>query len=143
MPGIFEICRQGRLQALDKRAASYMKNVFRKIYRWLFEKKAPLHFVKHETVSDWPENLNANTVYLQVDTKGPWAAAFICPCGCKEIIFLNLLKTTRPRWQITSLLNEPLSLNPSVWRKKGCRSHFILRSGRVHWCLDDNAGGIN
>jgi hypothetical protein len=27
-------------------------------------------------------------------------------------------------------------LYPSVWRKGGCRSHFIMRKGRIRWCYD-------
>ena len=27
-----------------------------------------------------------------------------------------------------------VSLMPSVWRQKGCRSHFFLRHGRIDWC---------
>ncbi|WP_425373246.1 DUF6527 family protein, partial [Klebsiella pneumoniae] len=26
------------------------------------------------------------------------------------------------------------TLYPSIWRTTGCRSHFWVRIGRIHWC---------
>lgn len=62
-----------------------------------------------------------------------WYAVFACPCGCGETIQLSLLPDDRPRWRLTSHGGVP-TLSPSVWRHRGCRSHFILRDGRVTWC---------
>jgi hypothetical protein len=63
----------------------------------------------------------------------------ICPCGCKEVINLNLLKTVRPRWSVKEHPDRTVTLTPSVWRQKGCRSHFFLRRGRIEWCHADYA----
>ncbi|MFX8036043.1 DUF6527 family protein [Acinetobacter baumannii] len=26
------------------------------------------------------------------------------------------------------------TLSPSIWRSKGCRSHFFVREGLIVWC---------
>jgi hypothetical protein len=58
----------------------------------------------------------------------------ICPCGCGEVIELNLLEQARPRWSVQEHPDRTITLAPSVWRQKGCRSHFHLRRGRIDWC---------
>lgn len=36
-----------------------------------------------------------------------------------------------------SAMNDPsITLQPSVWRKIGCRSHFFLRRGLIQWCAE-------
>jgi hypothetical protein len=60
-------------------------------------------------------------------------AHFVCPCGCGEVIVLTSNSKVRPRWifSVDSLLRP--TVRPSVWRTRGCRSHFILARGHVHW----------
>ncbi|WP_436231260.1 DUF6527 family protein [Caballeronia sp. LjRoot29] len=58
----------------------------------------------------------------------------ICPCGCGEVIELNLLKQARPCWSAEEHPDGTISLVPSVWRQRGCRSHFFLRRGGIEWC---------
>lgn len=85
------------------------------------------------SVEDLPDVLEANTVYLVGDLGEPWSAALICPCGCGEAIRLSLIKNDRPRWKATQQPDGAVTLHPSVWRTKGCESHFILRNGRIIW----------
>jgi hypothetical protein len=47
---------------------------------------------------------------------------------------LNLLKQVRPRWNALEHPNGTVTLDPSVWRNSGCKSHFILNSGAIRWC---------
>jgi hypothetical protein len=63
-----------------------------------------------------------------------WSVGFLCPCGCGESIELALLKEVRPRWDLVINSRGLPTLSPSVWKKTGCRSHFWLRDGVVHWC---------
>jgi hypothetical protein len=58
----------------------------------------------------------------------------VCPCGCGDVVQLNLLPTTRPRWRVEDHPNGTVTLFPSVWRQKGCRSHYHLRRGVIVWC---------
>jgi len=60
---------------------------------------------------------------------------FQCPCGCGELITLNLDKRTGPHWRIWRRKNS-LSINPSVWRTSGCQSHFVLKQNHVFMMQD-------
>jgi len=48
-----------------------------------------------------------------------------CPCGCGEVLPINLDPRAGPAWR---LYRGPggASLYPSVWRDSGCESHFII-----------------
>ena len=94
------------------------------------KKEKPYRSVR---VEEMPEAFRPLTVYLCGEGKYLWAAAMICPCGCKEVINLNLLQTVRPRWRVKEHADGTVTLTPSVWRQMGCRSHFVLRRGRVEW----------
>lgn len=82
---------------------------------------------------DIPDSLGSFTVYFVGEGENLWAAAMTCPCGCSERIELNLLPQVRPRWIATEHDDHTVSLEPSVWRQTGGRSHFILRRGRIIW----------
>src|SRR6266436_400756 len=60
-------------------------------------------------------------------------AQFRCPCGCGEIVLLNLSASRRPCWKIRNGLFGQATIMPSVWRTDGCQSHFFIRRGRVEW----------
>ena len=62
-------------------------------------------------------------------------AVFTCPCGCGELVSVNLDPRVGRAWRIR-LKGEAVSLSPSVWRTDGCRSHFILWSNTV-WLFGD------
>lgn len=97
-----------------------------------FRKKAAPYLV--ERVEDLPDDIQPLKLYLAGSDQNLWAAAMVCPCGCKDRIELNLLKTAKPCW--TALVNPDgtATLEPSVWRQKGCGSHFFLRNGLIEWC---------
>jgi len=74
-------------------------------------------------------------VYLVGENGDEWVAAFICPCGCKQVINLNLLEYEgRPVWKVQEDSRGRASIVPSVWRHVGCKSHFIIRDGEIIWC---------
>jgi len=85
-------------------------------------------------VEDLPDNPAPGSVYLAGEGHGLWAASMQCPCGCKDVIELNLLTKARPCWAADEHADGTVTLRPSVWRQKGCRSHFVLRKGRIVWC---------
>lgn len=89
---------------------------------------------RYVRVDELPDKLEQAKVYLAGEGAYLWAAAMICPCGCGQVIELNLLKQARPCWSAEEHADGTVSLEPSVWRQKGCRSHFIVRHGRIHWC---------
>ena len=84
-------------------------------------------------VEDLPDHMEADIVYIAGENGHLWYAAFLCPCGCNATIQLGLMKGHRPRWNVTEHVDGTVSLHPSVWRKVGCRSHFLLKKGKVMW----------
>ena len=85
------------------------------------------------TVDDLPDALAPERLYLVGEDTGPWSAALLCPCGCEATIQLSLLPDDEPSWRAVRHFNGSVSLRPSVWRTRGCRSHFFLRRGRIVW----------
>ncbi len=98
----------------------------------LFWRKS--HHFKSSRVEDFPDVMKRFTLYLATGGENLRAAALICPCGCAEVIELNLLTAVRPRWEVIEHPKGLVSLSPSVRRLEGCRSHFWIRRGQVYWC---------
>jgi hypothetical protein len=98
---------------------------------WPWRKPKLFHGIR---VEEFPDKLVRAKVYLAGENDNLWAAAMICPCGCAEVIELNLLKEARPCWSVQEHSDGTVTLAPSVWRQKGCRSHFLVRHGRIDWC---------
>ena len=84
-------------------------------------------------VEELPDSLQERRLYV-IGGSNPWFAALVCPCGCTEIIQISLLPNDLPRWNLKIDHNGLPTLWPSVWRTKGCRSHFFLRDGLILWC---------
>lgn len=65
--------------------------------------------------------------------RGPVRALVLaCPDGCGDVLTVNLDKRAGNAWRLYGDGND-LSLYPSVWRDGGCKSHFIIRRGRIWW----------
>jgi hypothetical protein len=61
------------------------------------------------------------------------AALFDCPCGCGEVVAINLDPRTGLAWRLR-IDEGGATLMPSVWRTTGCRSHFIVWRSGIWWC---------
>lgn len=85
-------------------------------------------------VADVPDDPARRRIYLVGENGRQWFVVLRCPCGCGETIQLSLLPTVQPRWTATEEKDGTLTVHPSVWRTKGCRSHFWLRRGLIVWC---------
>lgn len=94
------------------------------------KKAAKFRFVQ---VEDFPETLKPKQVYVAGENGNYWGAALLCPCGCGETIQLNLLKDVRPCWSVKQCSDGSVTLLPSIWRQKGCKSHFFVRNGEIEW----------
>src|ERR1700680_100906 len=94
---------------------------------------APRKRIRTVSVAEMPDRLKPRRLYL-FGGISPWSAALLCPCGCREVIHVSLLPTDSPTWTLVVDRRQSPTLSPSVWRTAGCRSHFLLRSGRVVWC---------
>jgi hypothetical protein len=104
------------------------KKLLAGIQRWF----APVYRIAW--VSEKPERMDRRTVYLIGEDNAYWAAVFICPCGCKADVWLNLLgHEDRPTWTVEGMNGRKADITPSVWRQTGCRSHFLIKQGRLIW----------
>jgi hypothetical protein len=86
-------------------------------------------------IDELPDSLEKQRLYL-IGANSPWSAALLCPCGCGEVIQLSLLADDSPSWTVSLDADGLPTLSPSVWRTKGCRSHFFLRHGMIAWCRE-------
>jgi hypothetical protein len=103
---------------------------FQRLWNWLRRRPTPL---RTKRALDIPESIEAGTLYLIGEGEHLWSAAFECPCGCGEVVQLSLLRDSRPRWKAEQHADGTVSISPSVWRTKGCKSHFFVRRGLVDW----------
>jgi hypothetical protein len=102
---------------------------------WLRDRLRPC-FTTEYVNEDAPEQPKARTLYVVTEDGDLWSAAMLCPCGCGEMLHMNLLPDERPVWHLTIHGDGVSTLHPSVNRMKGCRAHFWFRRGRVYWCTD-------
>lgn len=109
--------------------------IFRNIFKWfrLRYKEITAKRYRSIAVSEYPKHVNKNTIYIVSEGHFPDTIIFKCPCGCHADIYLNLLKDTRPNWDFDLNNKGRISIFPSIWRKVGCRSHFLIREGKIVW----------
>jgi hypothetical protein len=109
-----------------------MNQLWRRLRRWLGIKEsvAPTH------VEDLPEALQPKQLYLVGKVCEPWSAALLCPCGCGAIIQLSLISDDDPRWKLSFDEGRAVTLHPSIWRIRGCGSHFFVRRNTIIWTTD-------
>ena len=108
------------------------------IWEWLrswfvrpIERIRPLRTVLTEEL---PEVVEPGVVYVLGEGTHRWFVAMICPCGCQELLQMSLLADAKPRWRLIEHGDDgTITLQPSVWQKVGCQSHFFLRRGLILW----------
>tara|TARA_R110002020_G_scaffold69730_9_gene181452 strand:- start:25466 stop:25798 length:333 start_codon:yes stop_codon:yes gene_type:complete len=103
-------------------------------FRRLWDRHGPARRLLVVQGDSLPDGLPSRDIVLVRDDGDDWSVGMRCPCGCGDTIELMVLEEARPRWDITVDSARRPTLHPSVWRKTGCRSHFWLRRGRIHWC---------
>jgi hypothetical protein len=116
-----------------------LRNGLAKIGKWLSppQRRTSQPRLRYERVDEFPDLLNPSTIYVAGEEPHMWAAAMLCPCGCGDVIELNLLEQASPCWSVRQHRDGSVTLTPSVWRRKGCRSHFFVRNNRIDWCALD------
>ncbi|MET4241526.1 DUF6527 family protein [Bradyrhizobium sp. RT10b] len=90
--------------------------------------------VRATFVRERPTHLRRNILYVTSGAEGPAFGFLRCPCGCDETLHLRFFGTRHPQWRLTTDRKRTVTLTPSVWRQTGCKSHFVLRQGKIHWC---------
>lgn len=101
--------------------------IFYKLARW-FQPKYDIKFTE-----EIPDIFLKRTIYIVGTKKDPWLITFLCPCGCKNNIQLNLLKEASPHWILILERKKTISISPSINRIKGCKSHFFVRKNKIDW----------
>lgn len=105
---------------------------FKAFFRRLFRRRRIDIRVLDALGYDAPSSVPPKLLLRMMDEGEAWAAVMACPCGCGAVIELLLSPNARPRWTLTERGDLP-TLHPSVWRSTGCRSHFWVRDGQIHW----------
>lgn len=89
-------------------------------------------------INEIPDKVNDKTIYIIGDIKQPWLLVLTCPCGCKNLIQLNLLKDATPCWKYRILKKNKINISPSIWRINGCKSHFFVHKSKIKWAKNYN-----
>lgn len=105
---------------------------FKNLLRRLFRRQRVDIRARDSFGDDAPTSVPPKQLLRMIDEGEAWAAVMACPCGCGAVIELLLSNAARPHWTLTVSGDLP-TLHPSVWRSTGCRSHFWVREGRIHW----------
>ena len=110
-----------------------LRQMFRRIREWVEHWFLPPYrtMVVEESL---PAQLLRRTVYIVREDGFDEQIALLCPCGCGQVLQMNLLPDERPCWRVMQNTDGAVTLHPSVWRKKDCGSHFWLRNSRIRWC---------
>ena len=122
----------GRLTTAAVGRASRGVNAARRL--WARVTGAPAPPLRTVRADEVPETVEADRLYVVGEGAYEWYVVFTCPCGCGETIHLSLIEGDKPRWRLTDHGDDTVSVSPSVWRRRGCRSHFFVRRGRIDWC---------
>lgn len=105
-----------------------MAKWFRKKSKKAMERKFTM-----KRVEEFPKVAADKFIYIVQDGSVPDTLIFMCPCGCDDTIYLNLLTDTRPNWKFY-INKRGITISPSVRRKAKCKSHFYIINGKVRWC---------
>lgn len=114
-------------------------NRFRRFVRRFFARVEQLLVPPYRTIvveESLSRRLRRRAVYIVREDGFDEQVALLCPCGCGQVLHMNLLPDERPRWCVDQNVDGTVTLHPSVRRTKGCASHFWLRNGRIRWCKD-------
>lgn len=107
--------------------------MIKRFINWLLNlfKSEKLYVAKFtDEIPDKPDNI---TIYLIENQGYCWQAVMICPCGCKKQLNMNLMKDYHPHWQYKINSKNIITLNPSINRTVGCKSHFFVKQGKIIW----------
>ena len=107
--------------------------MIKRLIKWilfLFKRK---EFYRAKFIDDVPDELDNKTIYIIENEGYYWQAVMICPCGCKKILHMNLIKEYYPSWNFKINKKKIITLYPSINRMAGCKSHFFIRKGKIVW----------
>ena len=84
-------------------------------------------------VDDVQDNYEYGKMYLVGQNGVYWLCVFHCPCGCGTLLELLLVAEAKPHWTVRPVDEGFVDLSPSIWRIRGCGSHFFIKNNQVIW----------
>src|ERR1041384_6295147 len=84
------------------------------------------HIVKVPDQATAMAKLKPGIIVLVMPGNKPKSLKILCPCGCGDVVSINLMPQSAKAWRLWGDFRHGLSLWPSVWLDVGCKSHFIL-----------------
>lgn len=108
--------------------------MIKKFIQWVLNLFKSKQLYKAKFLDDVPDELASRIIYIIENEGCYWKAVMICPCGCKKILHMNLMKQYYPSWKFQLNKKNIITLNPSINRTVGCKSHFFIRNGKIDWC---------
>lgn len=109
-----------------------LKKIFHRFVKWIQPE------YRYSFKDELPVIVADKTIYIIGGSLQPWLLAFNCPCGCKKLIQLNLIKEASPCWKFKISNRHKISISPSIWATSGCKSHFLLKQGKVEIIANRN-----
>jgi len=85
-----------------------------------------------------PDNIEKNIVYVVGGKEYVKWAYLRCPCGCNDLIMLSLNKKNFPSWSVKQDRLGRASISPSINKLNGCKSHFLIKKGKLIWTQSYN-----
>ena len=108
-----------------------MPKKLRERLRAFFKRSKTHHSV---IVEEMPGNLKPGILYIFDNAGYHWQMVMLCPCGCGDVLFINLVDTHNPYWKYYLDNRSRITLRPSLHRKDRCRSHFFITKNKINWC---------
>lgn len=84
-------------------------------------------------MDDVPDSLKPSIIYIVGNDGYYWQVVMLCPCNCKKVLHMNLMREHQPYWRVEISRKNMISLYPSIHRMVGCKSHFFVRKGKIVW----------
>jgi hypothetical protein len=103
-----------------------------RFWRWRRKRSSFNGFVQIESSADPSADIASGKLVLIGPKEKPKWLRFACPCGCGEILALNLMQSHSPRWSVQIDKDGTMTAYPSVDAQR-CASHFWIRHNKVEW----------
>jgi hypothetical protein len=84
-----------------------------------------------ERVSEVPQDTGSEIFIVQRNGNPLWAI-LDCPCRTGHRLSVNLRPSEKPYWTVREE-GHLVTINPSLWYKDKCRSHFWITQNQVRW----------
>jgi len=110
-------------------------NVIASIRRWWADRRRRHAFgptVVLDSATDPARELAAGKLVLVGTAEKQKWLRFKCPCGCGDVMALNLMAAHCPHWRAERHDDGSLTVHPSV-DSDNCGSHFWIRRSKIYW----------